>query len=246
MRRPAIGITCSFQQTDPPNPRLQTRLNAAYSDAVFAAGGLPRPIALPAEPEPSLLDDLLSGLDGVIFSGGLDLDPQRYGQTRHPKAELMHERRDRFEFTLFRRADELRLPILAICLGYQVAHVARGGRLIQHLDDVPRTPAIAHHLRHGQAFHEVTLAPGSRLAQIIGTTRLEVNSRHHQAVDPDYAGRGLRPVAFAPDGVLEAAEDCESRHLLGVQWHPEDLIDRREHLCLFADLVEHAAEKGSR
>jgi len=106
MRRPAIGITCSFQQTDPPNPRLQTRLNAAYSDAVFAAGGLPRPIALPAEPEPSLLDDLLSGLDGVIFSGGLDLDPQRYGQTRHPKAELMHERRDRFELALFRRADE--------------------------------------------------------------------------------------------------------------------------------------------
>ena len=141
MRRPAIGITCSFQQTDPPNPRLQTRLNAAYSDAVFAAGGLPRPIALPAEPEPSLLDDLLSGLDGVIFSGGLDLDPQRYGQTRHPKAELMHERRDRFELALFRRADELRLPILAICLGYQWP---RGPR--RTADSAPRrcarTPAI--------------------------------------------------------------------------------------------------------
>ena len=189
MRRPAIGITCSFQQTDPPNPRLQTRLNAAYSDAVFAAGGLPRPIALPAEPEPSLLDDLLSGLDGVIFSGGLDLDPQRYGQTRHPKAELMHERRDRFELALFRRADELRLPILAICLGSRW-RVARGGRLIQHLDDVPRPPS--RHLRTDRPFMKSRwqrLTPGA----LIGTTRLEVNSRHHQAVDPIIPAAGCAP-----------------------------------------------------
>jgi putative glutamine amidotransferase len=239
MKRPAIGVTCSFQQTSPPQPRLQIQLNAAYSDAVFAAGGLPRPIALPGQPDPGLLDELLAGLDGLVFTGGYDLDPRQYGQTPHERTEIMHERRDHLELALFRRADELRLPILAICLGHQVAHVARGGRLIQHVDDVPRTPNVAHHLPHDQAFHEVTLAADSHLAQLIGGTRLQVNSRHHQIVDASYPVRGLRPVAFAPDGVLEAAEDFDGRYLLAVQWHPEDLIDRREHLCLFADLVSH-------
>jgi putative glutamine amidotransferase len=239
MKRPAIGVTCSFQQTSPPTPRLQTQLNAAYSDAVFAAGGLPRPIALPEQPDPGLLDELLTGLDGLIFTGGYDLDPRQYGQTPHAETEIMHERRDHLELALFRRADELRMPILAICLGHQVAHVARGGRLIQHIDDVPRTPNVAHHLPHDQAFHEVTVAADSHLAQVIGATRLQVNSRHHQIVDASYSVRGLRPVAFAPDGVLEAAEDFDGRYLLAVQWHPEDLIDRREHLCLFEDLVSH-------
>jgi putative glutamine amidotransferase len=246
MRRPAIGVTCSFRQTSPPNPRLQTQLNAAYSDAVFAAGGLPRPIALPEQPDAGLLDELLAGLDGLVFTGGYDLDPRQFGQAPHARTEIMHERRDRLEVTLFRRADELRIPILALCLGHQVAYVARGGRLIQHVDDLPRTPNIAHHLPQGQAFHEVTLAPDSHLAQVIGTTRLEVNSRHHQIVDAAYPARGLRPVAFAPDGVLEGAEDCDGRYLLTVQWHPEDLIDRREHLRLFADLVDHSGPHQAR
>lgn len=242
MKRPPIGVTCSFLQTPPPRPRLQTQLNAAYSDAVYAAGGLPRPIALPELPQTGLVDELLAGLAGLIFTGGCDLDPRQYGQRPHARTEVMHERRARLEMALFRRADELRIPILAICLGHQVAHVARGGRLIQHVDDVPRTPNITHYLPHGQAFHEVTLAPDSHLAQVIGATRLEVNSRHHQIVDASYPVRGLRPVAFAPDGVLEGAEDCDGRYLLAVQWHPEDLIDRPEHLCLFADLIDHSRE----
>jgi putative glutamine amidotransferase len=246
MKRPAIGITCSFQQTPPPKSRLQTQLNAAYSDAIFAAGGLPRPIALPETPGPLLLDDLLSGLDGLMFTGGDDLDPRQYGQTAHPRTDAMHERRDRLEVALFRRADELRMPILAICLGYQVAHVARGGRLIQHVDDVPLTPDVTHYLPNGQAFHEVTLSPDSHLARVIGATRLEVNSRHHQIVDANCPGRGLRPVAFALDGVLEGAEDFDGRYLLAVQWHPEDLIDRPEHLRLFADLVDGSRSWRSR
>ncbi len=240
MRRPVIGITSSFRQTPPPTLRPQLLLNAAYSDAVFAAGGLPRPIALPEEPDTDLLDELLSGLGGLIFTGGGDLDPRQYGQPPHPRTEIMHPRRDRLELALFRRADERRLPILAICLGHQVAHVARGGRLIQHVEDLPRSPAIVHHRPDGQAFHPVTVATDSRLARVLGSTELEVNSRHHQIVDAAAGGRGLRPVAFAPDGVLEGAEDCQDRYLLSVQWHPEDLLDRPAQLQLFADLVANS------
>ncbi len=240
--RPLIGITVSAETTKSVPPRDRMYLNTAYSDAVFAAGGLPYPLPLPAAASPAVLDELLAPLAGLVFTGGDDLDPRHYGAERHPATEVMHPRRDAFELAFFRRADAARLPILAICLGCQVAHVARGGRLHQHIDDLSRTPALAHRSVNWQpAYHAVRIAPDSHLARIVGTTELETNSRHHQAVDADRPGRGLRTVAHAADGVLEASEDfTDGRFLLAVQWHPEDMIDRSPHLRLFEALVSAA------
>jgi gamma-glutamyl-gamma-aminobutyrate hydrolase PuuD len=243
--RPVIAITCGFEPTrDAESPAGRVYLATDYSDAVLAAGGLAQPLPVPPTPDPALIDELLARVDGLLFTGGADLDPQEYGEPAHPKTAAMHPRRQQFELELFRRADAADIPILAICLGFQVAHVARGGRLIQHVDDLALEPPVTHHLSAGQsAFHSVRIEPGSRLADVVGSTEIEVNSRHHQAVDRQRPGHGLRSVGFAPDGLLEASEDRNRRFLLAVQWHPENLIDRPEHLRLFQALVAAAARK---
>jgi putative glutamine amidotransferase len=250
--RPVIGITAGFDVAPNVEPRCERlTLLAPYCDAIYAAGGLPHPLAPPPDFDDALLDEILHGLDGLLLTGGPDVDPQSYGQPPHPETHALHPRRNAFDLTLFRRADTARvrrpdappLPILAICLGFQQVHVARGGRLIQHLDDVPRSPPTPHRAPRGGAFHPVRIEPSSRLAAIVGTTELEVNSRHHQAVDPAFPGDGLRPVASAPDGVLEAHEDCDGRFLLAVQWHPENLIDRPAHAALFRALVTAATKR---
>lgn len=237
--RPVIGLTTSFLETGDKPPRLRTYLNAAYTDAVFAAGGIPQPVPIPPRPDQDLLDALLACYDGLIFTGGYDLHPTHYGEALHPKADLMHERRNAFEVALFRRADAAQKPILAICLGHQVAHVARGGKLVQHVDDLKLAPPIAHHSEGGAGVHGVRIAADSLLARIVGKTEIEVNSRHHQAIDTAHPGIGLRAVATSPDGLLEASEAIDNPFLLTVQWHPEDMIDRPEHLALFEALVDH-------
>jgi len=239
--RPRIGLTCSFGRASDPPQRERNVLNAAYADAVYAAGGLPLALPVPASFDETPLGDLLRSCDGVVFTGGCDLDPRRLGEPLHPRTRVMHPRRERFEVELFRVADRLRIPLLAICLGHQVAHLARGGRLIQHIDN---TDEVQHHAPHdGDAFHEVHIEPDSRLAQIMGCTRCRVNSRHHQVVDPQRPGRGLRSVAFSPDGRLEASEDLDGRFLITVQWHPESTADESAHAALFTALAEQAARR---
>jgi len=238
--RPRIGVTSGFH-FDQREHRLRAYLDAAYADAIFAAGGIPWPVPVPPTHDGALLDELLAGCDGLVFTGGPDLDPRSYGDQQHPKTEPLHERRGAFELDFFRRADAARVPILAICLGHQVAHVARGGGLVQHVDDLPRQPALPHTRPDTEsAYHEVEVAADSRLARVLGLTRLEVNSRHHQVVAPQRPGRGLRTVALAADGVLEGSEDCDGRFLLTVQWHPENLCDRPPHRALFEALVSEA------
>lgn len=246
MPRPRIGITSSYEVTRA--GRERSYLNAAYSDAVYAAGGLPLPIALPPRPDGELLAELAALCDAVLLSGGADVDPRRFGEAPHPKTEVMHARRDAFEFGFFEAADAAAKPILAICLGCQVASVACGGKLIQHVDDVERPGAVVHYRPdHSPAYHRVRVDPSSRLASIVDATEFEVNSRHHQLVDAATLSSRFRPVAWAPDGVLEAAEDARGRFVIAVQWHPEDMIDRPEHLRLFAALVEEAgrARRGT-
>lgn len=243
--RPLIGITVGFESKGEEAHNIgRLTLPAAYSDAVWAAGGLPYPLPLPPGPSPACFADLLARVDGLLFSGGPDLDPRHYGQPRHPKSVVMPARRGDFEVELFRRADAARVPILAICLGFQVAHVARGGRLIQHVDDLRLAPPVTHHppTADGDACHPVRIEAGSRLAGVAGSLAIEVNSRHHQAVDPAHLGRGLRSVAWSPDGLIEGSEDTDGRFLLAVQWHPENLIDRPEHLRLFQALVDAAGK----
>lgn len=241
--RPVIGVTTSFALRGDPQ-REQAYLNASYTDAVYAAGGLPQPIAVPTRFDEALLQDILAVYDGVIFTGGLDLDPAVYGETPHPRSETLHPRRNAFEIALFRAADAQRIPILAICLGHQVAHVARGGRLIQHVPDFTGPEGLQHaRPDHSSAFHDVAIAADSRLAKVMGMERVEVNSRHHQAVQPERLGAGLRTVARAADGIVEASEDMRDRFLLTVQWHPEDIADRGEQLCLFETLMVEARRR---
>jgi putative glutamine amidotransferase len=245
--RPIIGITSNFGMNKEDPERPQSYLLAGYTDGVFAAGGIAQPVPVPAEYDQELLDELLAHLDGLIFTGGFDLDPGDYGQQPHPRTHVLHPRRSRFELALFRRADAMRKPIFGSCLGHQVAHVARGGQLVQHADDLRLSPEICHHRSNEEnAFHEVRIEPDSRLAGIVGGTCVEVASRHHQVVDGDFLGRGLRTVGVSPDGVVEASEDCDGRLLITVQWHPEDQLDRPEHLALFEALVEEAARHRSR
>jgi len=247
--KPIIGVTCSFTgDSDDPGhgDRPRAFVNAAYTDAVFAAGGMPQPIAVPPQADIAVIDEMLVRFDGLLFTGGADLDPRHYGQAKHPKTRPMHDRRGSFEVDLFRRADVRKMPILSICLGCQIASVGRGGCLVQHVDDLTPASAVQHHRPdHGNAYHPVQVDPESTLAKITGRIAFEVNSRHHQVVDRSQMGGSLRPVAFAPDGVVEAAEDMDGRFLLAVQWHPEDLVDRPEHLALFKALVD-AAEKSRR
>lgn len=242
--RPLIGVTMSFEETAPPNVRTRCFLNSAYADAVFAAGGLPYPLPLPPTPDPALLAELLRRIDGVLFTGGPDLDPKHYGQARHAQTKTLHPRRDHFEVEFFRAADASALPVLSICLGCQLANVGRGGCLVQHVDDLARPSPIAHHSPdHSSTYHPVSVVAGSKLARIVEEREFEVNSRHHQVIDASQVGGGLRPVAFAPDGIVEAAEDPGDRFLVAVQWHPEDLIDRPVHLRLFQALVAEAGRR---
>lgn len=243
--RPVIGITMSYEQTPGPAGRERSYLNAAYSDSIYAAGGLPLAIAPPAHADAAVVAEYLDRCHGFLFTGGPDLDPRHYGQERHPKTEVLHPRRDAFDIALFRSVEATRKPVLSICLGCQIAGVARGGCLVQHVDDLRRPDAVEHHMPdYRAAYHDVTIAAGTRLAAIIGRERIEVNSRHHQVLDRSQVGASMRVSAVAPDGVVEAVEDPAHPFLVAVQWHPEDMIDRPEHLALFRALVAAAAENA--
>lgn len=239
--RPLIAITPSFSVDKGPPVRQRLTLNAAYADAILLAGGMPWIVPTPADTSDALLDEIVARADGLLFTGGPDIDPRNYGQSKHARTEILHPRRDRFDLALFAAADARKKPILSVCLGCQIANVARGGCLVQHVDDIRRESPIQHYMPDGSsAYHDVVIEPDSTLAKIVGKTQMEVNSRHHQVLDPSQIGDELRPVALAPDGIVEAAENMEGRFLLAVQWHPEDLIDRPEHLKLFQALVAAA------
>jgi putative glutamine amidotransferase len=159
-----MGITCSFEADEDHPARMRSYLNAAYSDAIFAAGGIPQPIPLPPEPDPELIREILEIYDGLLFTGGADLNPRRYGQAVGPNTHVLHERRDRFDIELFRHADRADKPILSICLGCQIANVARGGELVQHVDDLKLSCPVRHYQPdHASAYHMVRIEPDSLL-----------------------------------------------------------------------------------
>jgi putative glutamine amidotransferase len=242
--RPLIGVTTSElrrgelatlrRHGEPPHPEMA--LGMTYLRAIDAAGGVPivlPPVGLDAVPE------LVERLDGVCLSGGPDLDPDAYGvATRHPELGPTEPGLDSFELAIARAADAAGLPVLGICRGAQAINVARGGTLHQHVEG-HRQAALA-----TARTHTVTVDDDSLLASLTGPGSLEVNSFHHQAVD--IPGAGLRIVARAIDGTVEAIEDRTRPLLLGVQWHAETLADRPEHGALFAALVEIAAEEPRR
>jgi putative glutamine amidotransferase len=208
-------------------------LGMTYVRAVEAAGGIPV-VVPPVNNEDAR--SLLARLNGLVLSGGPDLAPRAYGAQAHVELGPTEPHLDRFEYAVVREAMRLGLPTLGICRGAQTLNVARGGTLHQHLPDVVGDTIAHRQLEDGRVpTHPVQIAPASRLATVLGTTQLDVNSFHHQSVDR--IGAGLRACAWAPDGTIEAIEDAEQPFLLAVQWHAETLRDVPMHLALFAELV---------
>jgi putative glutamine amidotransferase len=229
--KPRIGITSSPAVHE--NKSVEA-INRTYVDAVLHTGGLP--FLLPRV-DPDDVDEVVAGLDGLLLSGGGDIDPAHYGEDPSPHVAGCHPEKDAFELALARAAIDLRLPLLGICRGHQVLNVALGGTLEQHLPDITE---VEHRdrSRPAESIHEVVIDRASRLAMVMGTGRTGVNSLHHQAVAQP--APGLRPVAWGDDGVIEAVAGVGSRRALGVQWHPELLLGRPEHRALFDWLVQEA------
>jgi putative glutamine amidotransferase len=210
MRRPLIGITTYGRDGD-----NRFRLPCLYVDAVRRAGGAV--MLIPPGDEP--WSEVFSVLDGVILAGGGDLDPAHYGGEPHETIYSVDPERDRTELDLARRLLAGALPTLAICRGHQVVNVSLGGTLIEHLPDVVGE-TIPHRLPPREPTeHEVAVEPQSRLAGLLGETRFNAASWHHQAIRD--VGRGLAVVAQAPDGTIEACEFPAHPWFFTVQWHPE-------------------------
>ncbi len=234
--RPKIGVTCGLRVYEK-GKDLYIALDCDYVDAVRDAGG--RAVLIPPVTTREEVREIVSEVDGLLVTGGPDIPPRRYGQEPHEKTVVMHERRDFVDFECLRLADEGDLPLLAICLGIQELNVHRGGTLYQHLpEQMTAVPSILHRGDGTFSYHPVRVEPGSRLYSIVGDRSIEVNSSHHQGLHQ--LGRGLRPTAWSPDGLIEAVEDPRRRFMLGVQWHPEAITDRPPHRALFAALVAAA------
>ena len=227
--KPVIGITTYAEPASWGQWTLPAALVPyAYVRGVESAGGR----ALLVPPSDDGIEETLDALDGVVFSGGGDLDPTSYGADAHERTAGVHAGRDSAELALLRAALERDMPVLAICRGSQVLNVARGGDLDQHL---PETLGHEGHKERLGEFseHEVAVESGSRLGEIIGE-RVPVKSSHHQGFGR--IGEGQVVTARADDGTLEALEDPSKRFALGVLWHPEEGGDA----ALFRALVDEA------
>jgi putative glutamine amidotransferase len=228
--RPLIGITSYAQPARWGAWELPAALVPLfYVESVERGGGR----ALVVPPSTDAVDETLDVLDGVVFSGGIDIDPTAYGADRHPTTDPAQEHRDAGELALLERALERDVPTLAICRGFQLLNVLRGGDLVQHL------PESVGHEGHREELgrfseHPVEVKDGTRLSSILGPKHDGVQSSHHQGVGR--VGAGLVEAAWAEDGTLEGLEDPDRRFAVAVLWHPEMEDDKR----LFSALVEEA------
>jgi putative glutamine amidotransferase len=245
---PVIGITATLREdvdcvAERPLGRF-VRADLDYVEGVAAAGGAP--VVLPPVVGPRAAEALLDGLDGLLLSGGSDLDPGYYGEEPVTELGVTIPERDAFEMALLEHALRRQIPIFGICRGMQVLNVALGGTLYQDLPSQMDHMVLLGHRQDTpkwQPTHEVEVDGGSKVAKIMGTDELKVNSYHHQGIK-DLAS-GLVAVACSPDGVIEAVEsgDLSKRWMIGVQWHAEAMRDAGpEHQKLFEAHVS-AAER---
>jgi putative glutamine amidotransferase len=217
LTRPTVGITSYWAPVQLGKwSGLATVTFHGYIEGTRGAGA--RPLVIPADPylaeDP---DDVLDLLDAIVFVGGDDVAPEEYGAERHPRTGPRNQRRDAVELSMMRRALERDLPVLAICRGFQVLNVTRGGTLIQHLGDrLDQRPHRQDDSTYG--VHRITTDERSRLRAIVGE-QATVHSHHHQGVDR--LGEGLVATAHADDGVIEGIEDPGRRFAVGVLWHPD-------------------------
>jgi putative glutamine amidotransferase len=233
---PLIGVSTSITVATHPE---RAYVNSTYLHAVQQAGGVP--VALPPQLSAASLEQLGGALHGLLLTGGGDVDPALFGEAPHHTLYDVAPSRDTLETSALTLALRRGLPVLAVCRGIQVLNVALGGSLYQDVGTEPGTQ-IPHSQTEprDQPTHKVKVTPGSRLAEALGTDELEVNSMHHQAIKR--LGRGLTVVAWAPDQVVEGVElNDPVRFVLGVQWHPEELVGHSDSARrLFAALVAAA------
>lgn len=240
--QPLIGITTALYARE----RDGRRYHQAYAPNAFAvgrAGGLP--ILVPAGLQPAAVRALYDRLDGLLIPGGGDVNPARYNAPVHPATAGIDDERDALEISMAQWAAADDRPLLGICRGHQLAHVALGGALVQDIASQVTTD-IQHDNRVERPrdlIHAVSVAVDSRLADVLGGTTCAVNSLHHQAVARP--APGMRVVGSAPDGVIEASELAGHRYFITVQWHPEDLVADPAMLRLFEGLVEAARERAA-
>lgn len=217
--KPVIGLSCSYEK-DENNHRIF--LNHSYLDAIRHFGGIP--VVLPSEGNDDELEYLASQCDGILFTGGMDIEPALYGEEKWNDTVSTTPDRDRSESLIFRLAEERDLPILGICRGIQMMNVYFGGTLYQ---DIPtQAPSKVTHSMGtclNRLCHNCIIEPGTPLHTLIGRDKIEVNSFHHQSVKD--VAPGFAVMGRCEDGIIEAIWNPHKRFLWAVQWHPERIWD---------------------
>ena len=232
--RPVIGITCTTTGSD----KVSHGIGVNYINAVEHAGGTP--ILLPLIQSDSCIAEFLSLVDGLLLSGGVDVDPFLYGEESQPKMGAINVDKDRVEMLLTPKALEMDMPILAICRGIQMLNVAAGGTLHQDLSMSPK-PILKHRqdAPRWYATHAIQVEAGSRLMDILGHSTIRVNTFHHQAVKD--VAPGFVVSAVANDGIIEGIESSRHTFAVGIQCHPEGMWENNPPIAnLFIALVEAA------
>ena len=236
MAYPLIGLTC--YRTIKPKNRPAVGLTETYLKSVLQAGGAP--VVIPLGIGAETVAQIVSRLDGVLFTGGGDIHPERYGSQWHPQVDEVDTDRDEVEVQLLREVIAQRKPFLGICRGIQLINVALGGTLYEDIAD-QRPNSIRHPCWPGPRdflAHTVRLERGSLLQQLTGQAELQVNSLHHQGLRQ--VAPGLRVTALASDGLVEGIEYADRPFGLGVQWHPEELQQYAPMRALFTAFVDAA------
>ncbi len=239
MKKPVIALTASHE-----TKTGELRMSPRYTDALKDCGAIPLILPLTLEEEDCI--QLSESLDGLLCTGGPDVHPFRFGEETLRYCGDFSPLRDETELSLFHQFYKRKKPILGICRGIQLINIALGGDIYQDLDaQLPDRLPIAHKqpFRADAPSHHVDLAPDSQLSRITGTTRLAVNSLHHQAVRR--TGAGLRTAGQAPDGVIEALEHPDYPFLIGVQWHPEWLCRAQSHARALFEAFTAACARDS-
>ena len=235
--KPIIGITTSL------NEERAMSLGNAYARAVEGSGGIP--VALPFTESADALREYAELCSGFVFSGGFDVEPSLYGEKTKEKCGTVQSYRDCFEISLFGEVYKIKKPIIGICRGSQLINVALGGTLFQDI-----TSEIKTDIAHSQSApkwehsHVVTILEGTPLHGLVKSAEIGVNSFHHQSVKA--MGKGLLPMAYAPDGVVEAYYLDAEQYLRGYQWHPELMFGRYDtSKIIFEDFI-NACKKGNK